>query len=154
MYKILLLLVCSASSFFALGATRLCRISPAVTIVEGHLDHAPAGDTIRLYCGQQQTKTVLSPSGDFKLLVNGLKKASSASFSYARQRTVLYLTPGDHLHLVLDFRVLTNPCAIAGAEPLQTTTWPGPCGALSMATPTRGRKTSVPPPPPSRKCAS
>ena len=103
MHKFLIVLTCSLSCFSALGVTSLSRTSPVVTILEGHLDHAPAGDTIRLYCGQQQTKAVLSPSGDFKLLVKGLERAGSASFSYARQRTVLYLTPGDHLRLVLDF---------------------------------------------------
>lgn len=103
MCKLFLLLVVGVTSFFALGATQLSRVSPVVTIVEGHLDHAPAGDTIRLYCGHQQTKAVVGPGGDFKLIVNGLSEASFASLAYARQRTALYLTPGDRLRLVLDF---------------------------------------------------
>ena len=103
MCKLFLLLVVGVTSFFAWGANQLPRVSPAVTIVEGHLDHAPAGDTIRLYYGNQQTRAVVDPGGDFKLLVNGFSEASFASLAYARQRTALYLTPGDRLRLVLDF---------------------------------------------------
>lgn len=76
---------------------------PSRTIVRGHLAHAPAGDTVRLWYGSQQVKTPLGASGDFTLVVTGLPHATSASLSYARQRTPLYLSPGDSLHLTLDF---------------------------------------------------
>ena len=76
---------------------------PTATVLIGHLDHAPAGDTVRLWVGQQQVKTPLGPTGDFQLVVAGLRSASAASLSYVRQRTPLYFTPGDQLHLTLDF---------------------------------------------------
>jgi len=76
---------------------------PGATVVSGHLDHAPAGDTVRLWYGNQQVKTPLGPTGDFRLVVAGLRSASAASLSYARQRTPLYLQPGDQLRLALDF---------------------------------------------------
>ncbi|WP_139255262.1 TlpA family protein disulfide reductase [Hymenobacter psychrophilus] len=76
---------------------------PIVTVLSGHLDHAPAGDTVRLWYGNRQVKALLSIAGDFKMVIPGLGAATDASFSYARQRTRLYLSPGDQLHLTLDF---------------------------------------------------
>ena len=81
--------------------------TPVVTVVRGHLDHAPAGDTVyvgytHIGAGGSPAKTVLSPNGDFQVKLTGLK-AGPASLSYARQRTVLYLSPGDQLQLTLDF---------------------------------------------------
>ncbi|RSK47538.1 TlpA disulfide reductase family protein [Hymenobacter rigui] len=73
------------------------------TVLRGHFDHAPAGDTVRLWYGPHQAKTTLTAAGDFTLVLNGLTQASPASLSYVRQRTPLYLRPGDQLHLTLDF---------------------------------------------------
>jgi thiol-disulfide isomerase/thioredoxin len=82
-------------------------LPPVVTILRGHLDHAPLGDTVYVgYThtgpGGQPAKTVLSPKGDFQVKLTDLK-AGPASLSYARQRTTLYLSPGDQLQLTLDF---------------------------------------------------
>jgi len=85
------------------GATQPLPSLATTTALSGHLDHAPGGDTLRLRIGTQLLKTPLSPTGDFKLLVPGLSQARHGSVSYARQQAVLYLTPGDQLHLTLDF---------------------------------------------------
>ncbi len=77
--------------------------APPTTVLSGHLNHAPAGDTVRVSVGQQRYKTALSPSGDFKLTIKGLSAPAPADLSYARQHTALYLAPGDQLHLTLDF---------------------------------------------------
>ncbi|MET4107562.1 TlpA disulfide reductase family protein [Hymenobacter sp. UYP22] len=88
---------------FAPGPSRPHPTRSPVVVLRGHLDHAPAGDTVRLWVGTQQVKTALSPAGNFTLIVTGLSEASPASLSYARQRTPLYLSPGDHLQLTLEF---------------------------------------------------
>lgn len=75
----------------------------ATTLLSGHLDHAPSGDTVRLRVGAQLLKTPLSPTGDFQLVVTGLSQARFVDFAYARQHAYLYLTPGDQLRLTLDF---------------------------------------------------
>lgn len=77
--------------------------SSVVTVLRGHLDHAPAGDTVRLWYGNQHVQTPLLATSDFTLVVPGLRGPSAASLSYARQRTPLYLRPGDDLQLTLDF---------------------------------------------------
>ncbi|MDB5233119.1 MAG: hypothetical protein JWR44_112 [Hymenobacter sp.] len=75
--------------------------------LSGHLDHAPAGDSVRLqygrHYGHQQVRTVLSPSGDFKMQVPDLKAGTPIMFSYGGQHTSLYLSPGDAVRLTLDF---------------------------------------------------
>ena len=115
---------------------------PTATVLIGHLDHAPAGDTVRLWVGQQQVKTPLGPTGDFQLVVAELRSASAASLSYVRQRTPLYLTPGDQLHRRWTFPASTKPCATRGAGPPPATTWPRPCGDFRAARlfPTRSNR--------------
>ena len=90
-------------------AAALHQPAPSVpTRLHGHLDHAPAGDTVRLeYAGhyghRQAAKTVLGPTGDFALTLPDVARPVTAQFSYAGQRTNLYLRPGDDLGLTLDF---------------------------------------------------
>ena len=94
-----------------LGAIlRLLLLSPlpATVTLRGHLDHAPAGDSIRLeyrghYGRQLAIKAPLSAAGDFAVVLTDLKSAAPVLFTYARQHTSLYLTPGDDLQLLLDF---------------------------------------------------
>ncbi|MDQ2795024.1 MAG: TlpA family protein disulfide reductase [Bacteroidota bacterium] len=80
---------------------------PAPAVLTGHLDHAPAGDSVRLNYGkhwQQQTvKAALSPAGDFAVTLRDLTAGTPIMFSYARQRTSLYLSPGDQVRVTLDF---------------------------------------------------
>lgn len=80
---------------------------PTTAVLSGHLDHAPAGDSVRLeYSGHyyhQRVRTVLNATGDFKLTVPELKGGTPITFSYAGQRTGLYLSPGDEVRLTLDF---------------------------------------------------
>lgn len=80
--------------------------TPPVTIVRGHFDHAPAGDTVRILYGlkrENTVKTVLDPQGNFQLRLPMLKQPTGATLLYARQNTALYLTPGDELTVSLDF---------------------------------------------------
>jgi len=83
------------------------RCPPVAAVLSGHLDHAPAGDSVRLYYGRHyqsdRVKTLLSPAGDFKLVLNDLKAGTPITFKYAGQQTRLYLSPGDDLQLTLDF---------------------------------------------------
>ncbi|WP_201980534.1 TlpA family protein disulfide reductase [Hymenobacter rubidus] len=80
---------------------------PAQATLSGHLDHAPAGDSVRLeYHGHiyhQRVRTVLSPAGDFRMTVPDLKGGTAITFSYSGQRTTLYLAPGDDVRMTLDF---------------------------------------------------
>jgi peroxiredoxin len=46
---------------------------------------------------------VLSPAGEFRLEVVGLQEPQQATFSYGKERTSLWLSPGDRQHLTLDF---------------------------------------------------
>ena len=85
------------------GTTQELSSLAANTVLSGHLDCAPSGDTVRLRIGTQLLIMPLSPTGDFKLVVPELSQARYGSLSYARQQTSLYLTPGDQLHLTLDF---------------------------------------------------
>ena len=77
--------------------------SSAETVLSGHLDHAPAGDTVRLWYGSSKAQTVLGPAGDFKLVIKDLKDANPAMLQYSRQHTSIYLSPGDQLRITLDF---------------------------------------------------
>ena len=92
----------------ALAAATLLPAAPPVTILRGHLAHAPAADSVQVWYAHAQpgparpAKAVLSPSGDFELRLTDVQ-AGPASLNCARQRTQLYLTPGDQLTLALDF---------------------------------------------------
>jgi thiol-disulfide isomerase/thioredoxin len=85
----------------------LRALAPTTATLSGHLDHAPAGDTVRLdygrHQGRQQLRTVLSPTGDFKVIVPDLKGGTPIYFTYAGQHTSLYLSPGDDVRMTLDF---------------------------------------------------
>ncbi|NVO85401.1 TlpA family protein disulfide reductase [Hymenobacter terrestris] len=82
-------------------------VPPVPAVVSGHLDHAPAGDSVRLeyagHYGPKATKAKLGPDGTFSVALENLKGGTPAEFSYAGQRTGLYLSPGDRLQLALDF---------------------------------------------------
>jgi peroxiredoxin len=78
--------------------------TPPRTTFRGHLDHAPAGDTVRLFVGNKQVKTPLSSSGDFEFTFTDLAATTPVHFEYARQSTRLYLMPGDQLVMHLDFK--------------------------------------------------
>ena len=92
----------------ALAAATLLPAAPPVTVLRGHLTHAPAADTVQVWYTHSQpdptrpAKAGLSPGGDFELRLTDVQ-AGSASLDYARQRTQLYLTSGDQLTLTLDF---------------------------------------------------
>ena len=97
---------------FALGAAfRLLpggpASVPAPAILSGHLAHAPAGDSVRLtysqHYGRNGVRTALSPTGDFKVVLTDLKEGTPIAFSYANERTALYLSPGDQVRMDLDF---------------------------------------------------
>lgn len=81
---------------------------PSPTVLRGHFEHAPVGDTVYVWYASTRAgftpaaKTALSSTGDFQLSLPNLK-AGSASLSYARQRTALYLQPGDEFTVRLDF---------------------------------------------------
>jgi thiol-disulfide isomerase/thioredoxin len=84
-------------------AAQVSQELTAPTLLSGHLDHAPSGDTVRVRVGKHLLKAPLSPTGDFYLVVPTLPQARFVYFSYARQDVDLYLTPGDQLQLTLDF---------------------------------------------------
>ena len=86
----------------ALNSALAGRPAP-LTVLSGHLNHAPAGDTVRVELGTQHWQAVLGPGGDFRMELPGLQLPTPVSLAYAQQRTRLYLTPGDHLRLTLDF---------------------------------------------------
>ena len=79
-------------------------VAPPVTHLSGHLAHAPAGDSVEVWLNRHPYKAALGASGDFALTIKDLRAPVLGSLSYARQRTVLYLTPGDELRLNLDFK--------------------------------------------------
>jgi thiol-disulfide isomerase/thioredoxin len=87
---------------------------PPRTVFSGHLDHAPAGDTVRLFVGEKRVKAPLSPTGDFKFEFDDLQTTTPVNFSYAKQSTRLYLMPGDKLHLVLDFNDFDKSLVYSG----------------------------------------
>jgi len=88
----------------ALSSALVGPPTPPRTVFSGHLANAPAGDTVRLFVGQKEAKTPLSPSGDFRFEFDNLAATTPVHFTYARQSTRLYLLPGDQLHLTLDFK--------------------------------------------------
>jgi peroxiredoxin len=77
--------------------------APPLTVLSGHLAHAPQADSVRLQVGSRRVATVLSPAGEFHLEVAVLPEPQQATFSYGGQRTTLWLSPGDRQHLTLDF---------------------------------------------------
>ena len=91
----------------ALAAALRLPAPPAPATLHGHLDHAPPGDTVRLnygrHYGPRTVKTVLNPAGNFSIALQDLKAGTPVQFSYAGQRTSLYLTPGDDVQMTLDF---------------------------------------------------
>lgn len=89
-------------------ALHLPAAPPATAVLSGHLDHAPAGDSVQLdYAGhygrRRAAKAALSPTGDFRLTLPDVAKPVNVQFNYAGQRTHLHLRPGDDVHLALDF---------------------------------------------------
>ena len=100
--------------FFLAGLALGTPPAPPLTVLSGHLTHAPAGDTVRVSVGQQRYKTVLSPRGDFRLVLKDLSAPVPADFFYARQHASLYLAPGDQLHLTLDFREFDKTLRFTG----------------------------------------
>jgi hypothetical protein len=102
----------------ALGAALHLQAAPApgppITRFGGHLEHAPAGDTVRLFVGERQVKAPLSPSGDFQFEFNDLQATTPVHFTYAGQNTRLYLMPGDQLRLTLDFKDFDKSLVYSG----------------------------------------
>lgn len=93
-------------------------LPPAPATVRGHLDHAPAGDTVRVQYGKnygpRAFKGALSPAGDFSLVVPALPGPTMAELDCAGQHTTIYLTPGDALTLTLDFPRFDETVRYAG----------------------------------------
>lgn len=104
---LLSVLAASTTLFAAARAPQPAAAPPATAVLSGHLDHAPAGDSVYVsfgkHYGHQSFRAALSPAGDFKLVVSDLKVGTPAGFWYARQHASLYLSPGDQVHFVLDF---------------------------------------------------
>jgi hypothetical protein len=92
----------------------LAAPGPPITRFGGHLSHAPAGDTVRLFVGERRVKTPLSPGGDFQFEFNDLQATTPVHFTYAGQSTRLYLLPGDQLRLTLDFKEFDKSLVYSG----------------------------------------
>jgi peroxiredoxin len=88
--------------------------APPVTRFGGHLDHAPAGDSVELWVGPRRVMSTLSPGGDFQFEFKDLRATTPVHFSYARQGTRLYLMPGDQLRLHLDFKDFDKSLTYSG----------------------------------------
>lgn len=105
-------------STVALAAVLHQPAPPAPARLRGHLDHAPAGDTVRLSYGRHQgpqaAKTVLDPAGNFTITLPDLKGGTPVDFNYARQHTSLYLAPGNDVQLTLDFPRLDESVRYTG----------------------------------------
>ena len=89
--------------------------TPPVTTLRGHFDHAPAGDTVRVRQNEQELKMPLSASGDFQFEFKGLTQNLPVTFSYADQRTELYLMPGNQLTMRLDFSDFDKSLVFSGS---------------------------------------
>jgi len=98
----------------ALSAALHLLAGPPVTRFSGHLAHAPAGDTVRLFVGERRVKAPLSPSGDFQFEFKDLSATTPVHFEYAKQHTRLYLLPGDQLRLALDFQDFDKSLVYSG----------------------------------------
>lgn len=72
-------------------------------VLSGQFTHAPAGDTLRVFYGQHVAKTVLRADGTFRLVVPALTASTYGRFSYAKQQSSLFLSPGDQLRITLDY---------------------------------------------------
>jgi peroxiredoxin len=72
-------------------------------VLSGQFTHAPAGDTLRVFYGKRVAKTVLQPDGTFRLVVPELPASTYGRFSYAKQQSSLFLSPGDQLRISLDY---------------------------------------------------
>ncbi|MDO7848102.1 TlpA disulfide reductase family protein [Hymenobacter sp. M29] len=100
------------------AALRLLPAPPTTATLSGHLDHAPAGDTLRLaygaHQGRQQLRAVLSPTGDFTVKVPDLQAGTPVDFYYARQHASLYLQPGDNVRMTLDFPAFDESLRFTG----------------------------------------
>lgn len=57
--------------------------APPITVFSGHLDHAPAGDTVRLFVGEKRVKIPLSLSGDFRFEFDDLAATTPVHFSFS-----------------------------------------------------------------------
>ena len=89
--------------------------TPPVTTLSGHLDHAPAGDTVRVWQNTQVLKVPLSARGDFKFEFKGMTQNLPVTFTYADQRTELYLMPGNQLVMRLDFLEFDKSLVFSGS---------------------------------------
>ncbi|WP_229749152.1 TlpA family protein disulfide reductase [Hymenobacter frigidus] len=80
---------------------------PAPVVLRGHFAHAPAGDTVRLayltHFGRGRVKAPLGRAGDFEFTLRDVAVGTPAEVECAGQRTRVYLTPGDHLTMTLDY---------------------------------------------------
>lgn len=103
MRRSLSLLICAL--LFQLFHFSAQALPPAPVVLRGHLDHAPAGDTVLLSYhkdhGFGMAKAALSLAGDFSLVVNDVPAPLMVYFICADQHTNVYLTPGDELTLTL-----------------------------------------------------
>lgn len=54
--------------------------APPVTTLSGHLDHAPAGDTVQLDVGTRHLKAPLDPRGDFYFELKDLAAPAPVHF--------------------------------------------------------------------------
>ncbi|QKG56815.1 TlpA family protein disulfide reductase [Hymenobacter sp. BRD128] len=88
--------------------------APPVTRFGGHLEHAPAGDTVRLFVGERRVKAPLGPGGDFQFEFKDLPGTTPVHFTYAGQSTRLYLMPGDQLRMTLDFKDFDKSLVYSG----------------------------------------
>jgi peroxiredoxin len=102
--KTSLLVSGSALALLALRGLAATTVpTPPLTALSGHLAHAPQADSVRLQVGPRRVATVLSSAGEFRLVVAGLTEPQQAKFSYGKERTSLWLSPGDRQHLTVDF---------------------------------------------------
>ncbi|WP_324673880.1 hypothetical protein [Hymenobacter sp. GOD-10R] len=80
---------------------------PSFVLVRGHLDHAPAGDTVwleyRPHLSRQAPHVRLDPAGNFEFVARDIAAPTHASVYYAGKRASLYLTPGDQLMFTTDY---------------------------------------------------
>ena len=92
----------------ALGAAT-AFVGPQPVVVSGHLDH-PLAPQVQVEYNvnilTQQPANVLTAKldaqGNFRLVLPGLPGPMEATFRNGDQRTTLFLSPGDDLHLTLD----------------------------------------------------
>ena len=76
--------------------------APPLTTLRGHIQNAPATDSIRLIIGFQDTLIAVNKRGDFSCKLTGLQQPTPTKFEYGEQQTQLYLTPGDHVVMRVD----------------------------------------------------